>query len=36
MPEDENYNEIEDKIYDVIGSDTISNFRDNELAKYFE
>ena len=36
MPEDENYNEIEDKIYDVIGSDTISNFRDNELTKYFE
>ncbi len=36
MPDDENYIEIVDKIYEVIGDDTIHEFRKNELNKYFE
>ena len=36
MPDDENYIEIVDKIYEVIGDDTIYEFRKNELNKYFE
>lgn len=36
MPDDKNFLEIRDKIYEVIDSDAIHEFRRNELNKYFE
>lgn len=34
--DDEIFEEVEDKIIEVIGEDTIDNFRENELKNYFE
>ncbi|MCR5186728.1 MAG: hypothetical protein K6D97_06410 [Clostridia bacterium] len=36
MPEDDNFLEIKDKIYEVIDSEEIRDFRRNELKNYFD
>lgn len=36
MPQDSDYKKIESKIYKIVDSKTISDFRNNELKEYFE
>ena len=36
MPQNKDYKEIENEIYNVIGKDTISDFRKNEMTEYIE